>query len=220
MLRTICKASHQLSSATPEGTALTHLLQAQDCSNFSTEICTAMCQKGMKVKEVERARKADPILTHIWILAAKHHTCLRNAVRNDRSPDTFSAWRVTLPECCFSSQSQSIVIATKCQNQEVNTWEKLSKLVWQGCKNKQCYALKKNVSFYQKNKTLVFKPPPSNFSSTVTVELCWDIDLMKKPTPFHATPVLVCFLYKFWHNWVLLSIEIRWNHSPKHYIEN
>lgn len=28
--------------------------------------------------------------------------------------------------------------------------------------------------------TLVFKPPPSNFSSTVTVELCWDFDLMNK----------------------------------------
>lgn len=39
---------------------------------------------------------------------------------------------------------------------------------------------KKMVFFYQKNKTLVFKPPPSNFSSTVTVELCWEVDLMNK----------------------------------------
>lgn len=65
---------HQLSSAAPEGTALTHLVPAQDCSNFNREICTATWQKGKKVKEVEWARKADPVLTHVSISAAKHHT--------------------------------------------------------------------------------------------------------------------------------------------------
>lgn len=47
------------------------------------------------------------------------------------------------PLICLSSESQSIIIATECRNQEENSWEKLPKLIWQGCPSKQGYALKK-----------------------------------------------------------------------------
>lgn len=84
--------------------------------------------------------------------------------------------------------------------------------------------LKKLFSFYQKNKTLVLKPPPSNFSSTEPVELCWDVVLINKISQLTNTiswNTCSCLLPIQVLAWLtLLNIEIRWNHSSKHYVEN